>query len=40
MSNLKIAFPEKSEKELKKIAKQVYHNLTDTFMAYFAKSAK
>ncbi len=32
MSNIKIAFPEKSEKELKKIAKQFYHNLTDTFV--------
>ena len=32
MSNLKIAFPDKSENERKKIAKQFYHNLTDTFM--------
>ena len=32
LANLKIAFPEKSEKELKKISKQFYHNLTDTFM--------
>lgn len=32
MSNLKIAFPDKSEEERKKIAKQFYHNLTDTFM--------
>lgn len=32
LSNLKIAFPEKSEKELKLISKQFYHNLTDTFM--------
>ena len=32
LANLKIAFPEKSEKELKKISKQFYHNLTDTFL--------
>ena len=32
IKNLKIAFPEKTDAELKKIAKQVYHNLTDTFM--------
>lgn len=32
ISNLKIAFPEKKEKELKLIAKQFYHNLTDTFV--------
>jgi len=32
LSNLKIAFPEKPEKELKKISKQFYHNLTDTFV--------
>ncbi len=32
MANLKIAFPEKSIKELKKIRKQFYHNLTDTFL--------
>lgn len=32
MANLKIAFPEKSEKELTKISKQFYHNLTDTFI--------
>ena len=32
MSNLLIAFPEKTEKERKKIAKQFYHNLADTFM--------
>ncbi len=32
MSNLKIAFPQKEEKELKQIAKQFYHNLTDTFV--------
>ena len=31
MSNLKIAFPEKSEAEHKKIAKKFYHNLSDTF---------
>ncbi len=32
MSNLKIAFPDKPEKELKKISKQFYHNLSDTFV--------
>jgi KDO2-lipid IV(A) lauroyltransferase len=32
MSNLKIAFPDKTEKERKKIAKQFYHNLIDTFI--------
>ena len=32
MANLKIAFPKKSQKELRKIRKQFYHNLTDTFM--------
>ena len=32
MNNLLIAFPEKTEKERKKIAKQFYHNLADTFM--------
>ena len=32
MANLKIAFPDKSNKELKKISKQFYHNLTDTFL--------
>ncbi len=32
LANLKIAFPEKSDKELKQIAIRVYHNLTDTFM--------
>jgi KDO2-lipid IV(A) lauroyltransferase len=32
ISNLKIAFPDKSDKELKKISKQFYHNLTDTFV--------
>lgn len=32
MANLKIAFPDKSGRELKKIAKQFYHNLTDTFV--------
>ncbi|MEP7236884.1 MAG: lipid A biosynthesis acyltransferase [Ferruginibacter sp.] len=31
-ANLMIAFPEKSEKEIRRISKQVYHNLTDTFM--------
>lgn len=31
-ANLKIAFPEKSEKEIYKISKQFYHNLTDTFV--------
>ncbi len=30
--NLQIAFPERSEKEIKKIAKQFYHNLADTFV--------
>lgn len=32
MNNLSIAFPEKSEAERKKIAKQFYHNLIDTFI--------
>ena len=32
MANLLIAFPEKTEKERKKIAKQFYHNLADTFL--------
>ena len=32
MSNLAIAFPEKSEAERKKIAKKFYHNFIDTFM--------
>ncbi len=32
MGNLLIAFPEKTEKERKKIAKQFYHNLADTFL--------
>ena len=32
MGNLKIAFPEKTDAELEKIAKQSYHNLTDTFV--------
>lgn len=32
MANLKIAFPDKPDRELKKIAKQFYHNLCDTFM--------
>lgn len=31
-SNLQIAFPEKSAKEIYKISKQFYHNLTDTFV--------
>jgi Kdo2-lipid IVA lauroyltransferase/acyltransferase len=31
-ANLKIAFPEKTEKEIYKISKQFYHNLTDTFV--------
>lgn len=31
-SNLKIAFPEKTEKERKKIAKEFYLNFTDTFV--------
>ncbi len=32
IKNLRIAFPEKTDAELKKITKQVFHNLTDTFM--------
>ena len=32
MNNLKIAFPDKSDRELWKISKQFYHNLCDTFM--------
>lgn len=32
MNNLLIAFPEKTEKERIKIAKQFYHNLIDTFL--------
>lgn len=32
MSNLLVAFPEKTEKERKRIAKDFYHNLTDTFI--------
>ncbi len=32
LENLQIAFPEKTETERKKIAKQFYHNLADTFM--------
>jgi KDO2-lipid IV(A) lauroyltransferase len=32
MNNLAIAFPEKTEKERRKIAKQFYHNLIDTFI--------
>ena len=32
MTNLQIAFPGKTLKERKKIAKQFYHNLADTFM--------
>lgn len=31
-ANLRIAFPEKSDKEIYKISKQFYHNLTDTFV--------
>lgn len=30
--NLRIAFPEKSDTEIKKITKRVFHNLTDTFI--------
>ncbi len=30
--NLRIAFPEKSDAEIKKITKRVFHNLTDTFI--------
>lgn len=36
MSNLQIAFPEKTEKERKQIAKSFYHNLVD----YFVESIK
>jgi len=32
MQNLQIAFPEKSEAELKKISKKFYHNFIDTFV--------
>src|SRR5688500_9186322 len=32
MSNLRLAFPEKTEQERKKIAKKFYHNLIDTFI--------
>jgi KDO2-lipid IV(A) lauroyltransferase len=32
MVNLKIAFPEKTQEERKQIAKQFYHNFTDTFL--------
>ncbi len=32
MNNLRIAFPEKTEKERLRIAKQFYHNLIDTFL--------
>ena len=32
LSNLSIAFPEKSAEERKKIARQFYHNLIDTFV--------
>ena len=32
MNNLAIAFPEKTEEERAKIAKQFYHNLIDTFL--------
>jgi KDO2-lipid IV(A) lauroyltransferase len=31
-SNIKIAFPDKSDKEIQKITKQFYHNLCDTFV--------
>lgn len=31
-ANLKIAFPDKTDKEINKISNKVYHNLTDTFM--------
>jgi KDO2-lipid IV(A) lauroyltransferase len=31
-ANLKIAFPEKTEEEIKKVSKQFYHNLSDTFV--------
>jgi len=30
--NLRLAFPEKSDAEIKKITKRVFHNLTDTFI--------
>jgi Kdo2-lipid IVA lauroyltransferase/acyltransferase len=32
MNNLRIAFPEKTEKERTRIAKKFYHNLVDTFI--------
>ena len=32
MSNLKIAFPEKSDTELKRIMKKFYHHFLDIFM--------
>jgi KDO2-lipid IV(A) lauroyltransferase len=32
MQNLSIAFPEKTEKEKRVIAKKFYHNLIDTFI--------
>jgi KDO2-lipid IV(A) lauroyltransferase len=32
MENLRIAFPEKTEEERKKIAKKFYHNFVDTFI--------
>lgn len=32
LSNLQIAFPEKTEQERRKIAKQFYHNFIDTFI--------
>lgn len=32
MNNLSIAFPEKTEKEKRQIAKKFYHNLVDTFI--------
>lgn len=31
-ANLKIAFPDKTDKEIYRISKQFYHNLTDTFV--------
>lgn len=32
LNNLRLAFPEKSEKEVRTIAKKFYHNLIDTFL--------
>lgn len=32
INNLRLAFPEKSDEEIKKITKRVFHNLTDTFI--------